>query len=156
MAYSTKVIAKPSLAKMMVDKFLEMRHKRGVFYSQNSYADQELGMTPQSFSRYANGYNPTSGKYTVEEITMSMDQAAIILSYYGLDAVEHFTYSRASSMSYTQAISIALTAQDQNIAKTLEALAKMKPAQRRAVSEAILRMANGETEEVTGNNLSAA
>lgn len=95
----TSVVAKDSLSGYLFDRMQErvneVRKKERRVFSQNEFA-AEIGVNPQTFSRYIRG-----------ETSMTLDQAVILLKYFGKPLVDHFEYTDRSAMDRDTAIIIA-------------------------------------------------
>ena len=143
---ATRVVAQPTMAEFLLDRYearkKEVRLNERRYFSQNDYAQREIGIVPQTFSRYLNG-----------DVNMTMDQAVLLIKFYGTAVLDHFAYGSESSLSRQDAELIALAAEDEDIGRALMALAQMEPEQRKAAAKIILHYAEGG--EIGNLNLSA-
>jgi plasmid maintenance system antidote protein VapI len=134
---ATKVLASETMQEFLLDRYearkkdVRLTEKRVL--SQNEYAQREIGMVPMTYSRYLNG-----------DRTMTMDQAVLLIKFYGSDILPHFQYGMESSLTKLDAQLLALAAEDEDTGRALAALAKMRPEQRQAAAGVILRMERGE------------
>lgn len=99
MAMSTVVKVKSSMAAFLYDSYnareREIKLNEHRRFSQNDYA-REIGIVPQTLSRYING-----------DASMTMDQAIILLRYFGDAILSHFVYDDSSSLDAMTAEIIA-------------------------------------------------
>jgi transcriptional regulator with XRE-family HTH domain len=117
MAMATAAKAKPTLAEFLLRRMQERQRQvkleaPGRKFKQGDYAE-EIGMNQQTFSRYLNG-----------DVNMTVDQAVILLRYYGPEVIPHFDYTEAGGL-------------DVLTAKIIAALPRMKAKQRRTLVEII-------------------
>jgi len=120
MAMVTVIKARDTLAGYLFDiydqKRRELRKSHSRNYSQNEFA-KDIGMVPNTLNRYMNGDNG-----------VTLDQAILLLKYFGPEILPHFDYGPALD-PLTAEIIATIPTLDANQQKQIENIIRSVPDQ---------------------------